>query len=77
MAKAKVDKQEKEVAGVCVCGHLPVTVKHKSWYLLACPCALVCAVRGTWETTEQAAIKSWNTEVQAARRRGGKTNGGK
>ena len=69
MAKEK-KPQEKEVASVRVCvrGQLPVTVKHKAKYLVACPAALVCAVRGTWETNEQAAIKAWNVAVQAARR---------
>lgn len=65
---AKQKEQEKEAAGVCVCGHMPVTVKHKGKYLVACPAALVCAVRGQWETNEQAAIKTWNIAVQAARR---------
>lgn len=50
-----------------MCGRLPATVKHKSKYLVACPAALVCATRGTWETNEQAAIKTWNVAVKTAR----------
>lgn len=71
MAKQEQKEKEKEAAGVCVCvcGHQPVTVKHKGEYLLACPNALVCATRGTWETNEQAAIKAWNVAVQTARRK--------
>lgn len=68
MAIAKKPK-EKVVAGVCVCGHLPCTVKHKSKYLLACPDGLYCAIRGLWCTNEQEAIKSWNGAVQTARRK--------
>lgn len=52
---------------MCVCGQLPVTVKHKSRYMLACPDSMNCAIRGQWETNEQAAIKSWNVAVQSAR----------
>ena len=51
-----------------MCGHLPVTVRYKGKYMLACPAALICATRGTWETDEQAAIKAWNVAVQSARR---------
>lgn len=67
MAKAKTDKQEKEAAGVCVCGHQPVTVKHKSRYMVACPDGMACSMRGEWKSTEQAAIKSWNTVIESAR----------
>ena len=64
----KTDKQEPEVpVCVCVCGQLPCTVKHKSRYLVACPDACACSMRGEWKTTEQAAIKSWNTVVESAR----------
>lgn len=52
---------------VCVCGHLPVTVKHKSRYLVACPDGMACSMRGEWKTTEQAAIKSWNTVIESTR----------
>lgn len=52
---------------MCVCGQVPVTVKHKSRYMLACPDSMNCTIRGQWETTEQAAIKNWNTAIQAAR----------
>lgn len=61
------NKQEKEVAGVCVCGQMPCTVKHKSRYLVACPDSMACSIRGQWKTTEEAAIKSWNLAVQSAR----------
>lgn len=65
MSKAKTDKQEKVTAGVCVCGQEPVTVKHKSRYLVACPDSLRCSMRGEWKGTEQEAIASWNTARKA------------
>lgn len=71
MAKPKTDKQEKEekaTARVCVCGQKAVTVKHKSRYLVACPDSMACSMRGEWKTTEQAAIKSWNTAIESNRR---------
>ena len=52
---------------VCVCGRQPCIVKCRSRYLAACPAAMECAMRGEWKTTEQAAIKSWNAEIEAVR----------
>lgn len=52
---------------VCVCGKNPVTTKCKGRYLLACPDAMNCTVRGSWATNEQTAIKSWNTAVEIAK----------
>lgn len=72
-------KQEKEAAGVCVCvcGRDPVITKHKSRYLVACPAALECSMRGQWKTNEQAAIKSWNDAVKAAKYEKGDIHGEK
>ena len=53
---------------VCVCGRLPCVVKNKKLWLVACPDSMVCAMRGTWQTNEQAAIKSWNDEITAVKR---------
>lgn len=50
-----------------MCGRYPCTTKHKSRCLVACPDGMVCAMRGTWQTNEQAAIKSWNDAVKSAR----------
>lgn len=74
MAKEKV-KQEKVTAGVCVCGRLPCTTKHKRLWLVACPDGMACAMRGTWQTNEQAAIKSWNDAVTAAKHERSQKNG--
>ena len=52
---------------MCVCGREPCITKHKSKYLVACPAALECSMRGQWKSNEQAAIKSWNDAVKAAR----------
>lgn len=67
MEKIKPSEQEKEAPGVCVCGQVPCTVKHKSRWLVACPDAVACSMRGQWKSTEQAAIKSWNTATESAR----------
>jgi hypothetical protein len=48
-----------------VCGRNPVITKCKSKYLVACPAALVCSMRGNWKTNEQAAIKSWNDAIES------------
>ncbi len=52
---------------MCVCGKMPCTVKHKKLFMLACPDAMRCCIRGGWASNEQAAIKSWNIEVQSAK----------
>ena len=52
---------------MCVCGHSPVTVKSGKRWLLACPDAMRCAVRGAWAANEQQAIKNWNTAVETAK----------
>ena len=51
---------------MCVCGHLPVTVKSGKRYMLACPDVMRCALRSVWATNEQAAIKSWNLAIKEA-----------
>lgn len=68
MAQSK-PKEEKvaEVPRVCVCGREPCMVKHKSKYMLACPVLTECAMRSRWATTEQAAIKAWNVEIESAK----------
>ena len=49
-------KQEKEAPNVCVCGKLPVTVKCRNGFMLACPDTKRCTVRSRWMRPEQAAI---------------------
>ena len=61
-------KQEKETPSVCVCGNLPVTVKCRTGYILACPDLRHCSVRSRWTKQEQAAIHEWNVAVKEARR---------
>lgn len=52
---------------MCVCGRNPVTVKYQRRFMVTCPATTHCAMRSTWETNEQAAIKNWNTQVKSAR----------
>ena len=64
---ASKQKQEKEAAGVCVCGRQPCVIKMRSKYMLSCPATTVCAMRSRWASNEQAAIIDWNTAVKSAR----------
>ena len=61
---------------MCVCGKLPCTVKCKRLWLVACPDGMKCCMRGNWKTNEQAAIKSWNDAVKAAKHERSQKNGG-
>lgn len=65
--KQQKNKQEAEVARVCVCGRTPCTVKHKSKFMISCTAPMECAMRGQWKANEQEAIKNWNTAIQSAR----------
>lgn len=69
MPRDQKEKEKPEAPAVCVCGNHPATVKHKSRYMVCCPAAMTCAIRGEWKGTEQQAIKSWNVAVQSARRK--------
>lgn len=53
---------------MCVCGKLPVTVKCKCGFMLACPGLKHCTVRSRWMQSEQAAIHDWNANILEARR---------
>ena len=61
-------KYEEEAASICVCGKLPVTVKCRAGFMLACQDTKHYTVRSRWMRSKQAAIHDWNTAVLAGRR---------
>ena len=71
MAKSE---QEKAEPARCICGRKPCTVKHKGRHMVSCTAQDKCAMRSRWKSSEQEAVKDWNTAVNAARfQRGGKS----
>ena len=62
---AKKKNEEKAAPRVCECGRKPVTVKHRSRYMVSCPDTTNCAMRSGWRSDEQQAIKDWNVAVMS------------
>lgn len=65
----KKEPKEKIAPRTCVCGETACIVKHKSKIMACCPNSTRCAMRTSWYTTEDAAIKSWNIQIEEAQAR--------
>lgn len=63
----KKSEEVKETPRVCVCGAEPCIVKCKSRYMVSCRRQHTCAMRSRWASTEQGAIKDWNTTIENER----------
>lgn len=58
----------------CVCGKNAYLVKHNNKYMYGCVDIKNCCTRSVWCSSEQEALKSWNTIIQEELYIGGVNN---